>query len=181
MRKSIRFAVLERDGFRCRYCGAASADGATLHVDHIHPRAHGGDQEDMDNLVTACLDCNLGKSARLLGVTEQPVIFRGKTADDRPRRRRQPKGRQYPVTPLEVEVYEEGSHCATPLKVAAIGVHLGLESYRQTWLYLEKGGGEKFLPPHRMADRSWFTLLKAEADYARELGGTLVQSLEISA
>lgn len=56
-----RFAVLNRDGRRCRYCGRAPQDGVLLHVDHVIPRSHGG-SDDMDNLVTACGTCNLGKA-----------------------------------------------------------------------------------------------------------------------
>lgn len=61
--KSLRFDVLNRDGFKCRYCGATS-DMATLHIDHVLPVALGG-TNDFDNLVTACAPCNLGKSAKL--------------------------------------------------------------------------------------------------------------------
>lgn len=58
----VRFSVLERDGFRCRYCGEGSAD-ARLHVDHVKPVSKGG-TDDLDNLVTACEGCNLGKLDR---------------------------------------------------------------------------------------------------------------------
>lgn len=58
----LRFAVLRRDGFRCAYCGRGESDGAKLHIDHLIPVARGGPTE-LDNLVTACADCNLGKSA----------------------------------------------------------------------------------------------------------------------
>lgn len=61
--KRVRYAVLERDGYRCRYCGAAAAD-AKLHVDHRMPVAKGG-TNDFSNLITACADCNLGKHAFL--------------------------------------------------------------------------------------------------------------------
>ena len=61
-----RFETLHRDGFRCRYCGRTpSIDGVTLHVDHLIPRKEGGDNAP-SNLVTACQDCNLGKSSQLL-------------------------------------------------------------------------------------------------------------------
>jgi hypothetical protein len=59
--KRVRFAVLERDNFQCRYCGAG-APKAVLHIDHVHPVASGGGN-DPANLVTACADCNLGKAA----------------------------------------------------------------------------------------------------------------------
>lgn len=62
--KGLRFDVMNRDGFRCRYCGRTQASGATLHVDHVKP-VSGGGTNDIANLVTACSDCNLGKSAKL--------------------------------------------------------------------------------------------------------------------
>lgn len=61
----VRFEVLKRDKFTCRYCGAKAPD-VVLHVDHIQPRSKGG-TNDLMNLVTACKDCNNGKKARLLG------------------------------------------------------------------------------------------------------------------
>jgi hypothetical protein len=61
--QSRRYAILERDGFRCRYCGSTAADGKTLHVDHIVPVSCGG-SDDASNLCAACSDCNLGKGNR---------------------------------------------------------------------------------------------------------------------
>lgn len=58
----LRFAVLRRDGFRCAYCGRGETDGVRLHIDHLVPVARGG-ATTLDNLVTACQECNLGKSA----------------------------------------------------------------------------------------------------------------------
>lgn len=62
LKKSVRFAVLRRDGFRCVYCGATAAE-KKLHVDHVYPRSHGG-SDDMENLVASCDECNIGKSNR---------------------------------------------------------------------------------------------------------------------
>lgn len=61
MSKKLRFEVFKRDGFTCSYCGASSPD-AELHVDHIIPVSKGG-SNDMENLATACADCNAGKGA----------------------------------------------------------------------------------------------------------------------
>jgi hypothetical protein len=58
----LRFRVLQRDAFRCMYCGRTAPMGAVLHVDHVVPVAIGGDTSE-DNLITACDECNLGKSA----------------------------------------------------------------------------------------------------------------------
>ncbi len=59
--KKIRFEVLKRDMFKCRYCGK-TAEETPLHVDHVIPVAGGG-TNDIMNLVTACEPCNLGKKA----------------------------------------------------------------------------------------------------------------------
>lgn len=56
----VRWQVLARDGFRCRYCGAQGGD-AVLHVDHQRPVARGGGNQ-VWNLITACEECNQGKS-----------------------------------------------------------------------------------------------------------------------
>ena len=56
---SIRFEVLRRDGFTCQYCGRKTPD-VKLHVDHVLPwSAHGSN--NIENLRTACQECNLGK------------------------------------------------------------------------------------------------------------------------
>ena len=56
----LRYEVFKRDGFRCKFCGASSKDGANLHVDHIIPVSRGGKTE-LANLQTLCETCNLGK------------------------------------------------------------------------------------------------------------------------
>ena len=62
IRAQMRFRVLQRDGFRCRYCGRpGGAPGVVLHVDHVVPLAARGCSTE-DNLLTACEECNLGKS-----------------------------------------------------------------------------------------------------------------------
>lgn len=59
--RRLRFEVLRRDGYTCRYCGGKAPD-VTLTVDHVVPVTLGGD-DDPRNLVTACADCNAGKSS----------------------------------------------------------------------------------------------------------------------
>lgn len=58
--KRLRYEVLRRDNFSCRYCGAR-APLAELHVDHVIPRRHGG-RDAAWNLTAACVECNLGKT-----------------------------------------------------------------------------------------------------------------------
>lgn len=59
--KRLRYEVLRRDNHSCRYCGATAPD-AKLTIDHVVPVALGG-SDDANNLVTACGDCNAGKSS----------------------------------------------------------------------------------------------------------------------
>ncbi|WSP96008.1 HNH endonuclease (plasmid) [Streptomyces sp. NBC_01233] len=57
----LRFEVLRRDRYTCRYCGGSAPD-VTLRVDHVVPVALGG-SDTPDNLVAACEPCNSGKSS----------------------------------------------------------------------------------------------------------------------
>lgn len=63
--KRLRFEIFKRDGFTCQYCGAQPPD-VVLVIDHIHPVAAGGSNEQV-NLITACEPCNQGKSDKPLG------------------------------------------------------------------------------------------------------------------
>ncbi len=62
--KKIRFEIFKRDSFTCQYCGKSAPD-AVLNIEHINPVAKGGNN-DLLNLITACVDCNQGKKDRLL-------------------------------------------------------------------------------------------------------------------
>jgi hypothetical protein len=57
--KKIRFEIFKRDGFQCAYCGKTPPEVA-LEIDHIHPKSKKG-KDDINNLITACFDCNRGK------------------------------------------------------------------------------------------------------------------------
>lgn len=56
--RRLRFEILRRDGYRCRYCGSTD----DLVVDHVLPESLGGLTEAA-NLVTACQPCNAGKAS----------------------------------------------------------------------------------------------------------------------
>lgn len=58
--KRLRFEVFKRDNFTCQYCGARPPD-TVLEVDHVHPRCEGG-LDGIENLKTACWNCNRGKA-----------------------------------------------------------------------------------------------------------------------
>lgn len=57
--KRTRFEVLRRDNYTCRYCHATDSP---LTIDHVTPVSLGG-TDDPSNLVTACRDCNAGKTS----------------------------------------------------------------------------------------------------------------------
>jgi hypothetical protein len=66
-----RFEIFKRDGFRCGYCGR-TPPAVILHIDHILAVSDGG-SNDASNLVTACIDCNLGKSNKPLAVRTESL------------------------------------------------------------------------------------------------------------
>ncbi|MBN2024829.1 MAG: HNH endonuclease [Pirellulales bacterium] len=57
-----RHAILARDGNRCQYCGRRFPD-AQLSLDHVIPRSLGG-MSTWENMVCACLKCNVRKGGR---------------------------------------------------------------------------------------------------------------------
>ncbi|HEY7236542.1 MAG TPA: HNH endonuclease [Gemmatimonadaceae bacterium] len=69
--RRVRFAVLTRDRFTCRYCGR-SAPGVELQVDHVYPASRGG-SDKIENLVAACRDCNASKSDKVLPPMPRPI------------------------------------------------------------------------------------------------------------
>lgn len=52
--KTLRRAILDRDGWRCGECGRAGR----LEVHHVRPTARGGAMWDPANLRTLCRDCH---------------------------------------------------------------------------------------------------------------------------
>ena len=59
----MRFSIYERDGYRCRKCGATQRY-AQLEIDHIIPIAKGG-KSTYNNLQTLCHRCNVQKGDSL--------------------------------------------------------------------------------------------------------------------
>ena len=57
-----RWNILERDHFRCRYCGA-KVTFENANIDHVYPWKRGG-QTDNVNLVACCRPCNKAKGNR---------------------------------------------------------------------------------------------------------------------
>lgn len=61
----LRFEVFQRDKFTCQYCNRTKDDGIKLQVDHRIPLEQGG-TDDFANLLTACEECNQGKSNKVI-------------------------------------------------------------------------------------------------------------------
>ncbi len=62
----LRVRVLQRDNFKCVYCGRSPATHRNifLHIDHIKPFSKGGETV-INNLQTLCQKCNWGKGSEL--------------------------------------------------------------------------------------------------------------------
>lgn len=71
MGRKIRFEVFKRDGFKCCYCGR-TPPAVVLEVDHIEPKSKGGSNA-IENLITACFDCNRGKRDTPLSSIPNPL------------------------------------------------------------------------------------------------------------
>lgn len=66
--KHMRFEIYQRDKFRCFYCKRHKENlpkGVHLTLDHKIPYSDGGD-DSFENLVTACSECNRGKSNKIV-------------------------------------------------------------------------------------------------------------------
>src|ERR1700684_2482169 len=70
--------VLERDRYRCRYCGldgmASFENALIMSVDFVVPRAHKG-KKDPSNLVACCRPCNMIKGRRVYGSLEEAKTY----------------------------------------------------------------------------------------------------------
>jgi 5-methylcytosine-specific restriction endonuclease McrA len=63
-RLKLRFEVFQRDNFTCQYCGRKAPE-VILHPDHKYPESKGG-QWTLENLITSCLECKIGKQDMIL-------------------------------------------------------------------------------------------------------------------
>jgi len=70
--------ILERDQFRCRYCGlngrASFENALVMGVDFVVARAHNGKNE-AGNLVACCRPCNVIKGRGLFGSFEEAKAY----------------------------------------------------------------------------------------------------------
>lgn len=64
--------ILHRDGHACQYCGYS---GDELTLDHVVPRSRGGG-DAWDNIVTACVRCNVRKGNRTPREADMPLAHK---------------------------------------------------------------------------------------------------------
>jgi predicted restriction endonuclease len=76
MDADTREIVRRRADNRCEYCGLHEDQSplASLHVEHIRPKKHGGD-DNLDNLALACIDCILHKGSNIAGFDPESDVL----------------------------------------------------------------------------------------------------------
>lgn len=72
----LRFQILARDNFKCRYCGR-DPEESQLVIDHIVPKSKGG-ANNISNYITSCRECNAGKRDVLLTYSKKRGFQVGK-------------------------------------------------------------------------------------------------------
>lgn len=91
-RRKQKDAILIRDGYRCQYCGRnmlVDVDSFLLiSIDHIQPMTSGG-KHGPDNMVTACIPCNVLKFTTHASTVEEGrvIIERRRSERDADRKR----------------------------------------------------------------------------------------------
>lgn len=109
--KKLRFDVFKRDDFTCAYCGATPPK-VILQVDHIHPVAQGG-SNDIDNLITSCQPCNIGKGANSLSSIPQSLADKAKFVTEQ---EQQIKGYQEVIRERQIRLENESYQIAEVIK-----------------------------------------------------------------
>ena len=61
MKKEIRLKVWNKYWKHCAYCGCELTELKDMQVDHIHPKANGG-EDKLENYNPSCRQCNFYKS-----------------------------------------------------------------------------------------------------------------------
>ena len=75
--------LFQRDKHQCQYCGKTPTR-QELTIDHVMPRSRGG-QDTWENLVAACVRCNVRKGNRTPEEANMPLLNRPKQPKGLPR------------------------------------------------------------------------------------------------
>jgi 5-methylcytosine-specific restriction endonuclease McrA len=77
VRREVRLSrrnIFERDEHKCQYCGRRFSK-SELTIDHVLPRSRGG-RDTWENLVLACVKCNVTKGDRTPDEAHMPLLKR---------------------------------------------------------------------------------------------------------
>ncbi len=66
--------IFKRDHYMCQYCGKKTKD---LTIDHVIPKIKGG-VDSWENLVSACVKCNLSKADNYIKDINMPLLNKPK-------------------------------------------------------------------------------------------------------
>ncbi|KKK96332.1 hypothetical protein LCGC14_2663850, partial [marine sediment metagenome] len=69
--KKIKQQVFERDGYKCKECGAV-LEPSLAEIHHILPISKGGTNE-LSNLTTLCRNCNYSITDKIIDVATTPL------------------------------------------------------------------------------------------------------------
>lgn len=75
--RRFRYYLYCRDFGRCQYCGREVEPEHGWHIEHILPHSFGGPDSE-DNLVVACIPCNMRKGTEIIlprGFYQRPRGF----------------------------------------------------------------------------------------------------------
>lgn len=82
--RGYAFAVLQRDGFRCRYCGldgtASFSAWLSLSWDHLLPRDH-PNRDNPTYIVASCIFCNAADNRYFDQATKRGLSLEGLTPE----------------------------------------------------------------------------------------------------
>lgn len=83
--RGYAYAVHQRDGFRCRYCGldgtASFAAWLSLSCDHLLPKG-APNRDNPEYMVTACMFCNTADNRYFDQAIARGLTFEGKSPDE---------------------------------------------------------------------------------------------------
>lgn len=71
---TLRFSILHRDGFACRFCGRRPPH-SELQLDHVKTLAEGGAPLDPNNLIVTCARCNNGHGDTSVEIPESIIAL----------------------------------------------------------------------------------------------------------
>ena len=83
--RGYAYAILKRDGFKCRYCGADGAKSfqawLTFSWDHLLPKGH-ANRDNPDFIVAACNFCNWADNRYFDKASARGLVLDEKTPDE---------------------------------------------------------------------------------------------------